>query len=64
VCTQICIAVSVYVLVAIVKKRLNLEYSLHTMLQILSLSTFEKTPIFQLFCDLEVSEQEGARLTR
>jgi len=57
--TQIWIAVSVYVLVAIVKKRLNLEHSLHTMLQILSLSTFEKTPIFQLFCDLDTSEEDS-----
>lgn len=57
--TQIWIAVSVYVLVAVVKKRLNLEHSLHTMLQILSLSTFEKTPIFQLFCDLDTSEEDS-----
>jgi len=57
--TQIWIAVSVYVLVAIVNKRLNLEHSLHTMLQILSLSTFEKTPIFQLFCDLDTSEEHS-----
>jgi transposase len=57
--TQIWIAVSVYVLVAIVKKRLELEHSLHTMLQILSLSTFEKTPIFQLFRDVADSEEGG-----
>jgi IS4 transposase len=57
--TQIWIAVSVYVLVAIVKKRLNLEHSLHTMLQILSLSTFEKTPIFQLFCDFHTPEEDS-----
>jgi len=57
--TQIWIAVSVYVLVALVKKRLNLEHSLHTMLQILSLSTFEKTPIFQLFCDIDTSEEDA-----
>ena len=47
--TQIWIAVSVYLLVAIVKKRLNLELSLYTILQILSLTTFEKIPLFQLF---------------
>ena len=46
--TQIWIAVAVYVLVAIVRKRLNLELSLHEMLQILSLTPFEKTPLFQL----------------
>jgi IS4 transposase len=55
--TQIWIAVSVYVLVAIVKKRLELEQSLHTILQILSLSTFEKTPIFQLFRDVDDPEE-------
>lgn len=43
--TQIWIAVSVYLLVAIVKKRLNLEYDLYTLLQILSLSLFEKTEL-------------------
>jgi transposase len=46
--TQIWIAVSVYVLVAIIRKRLNLELSLHEMLQILSVTPFEKTPLFQL----------------
>jgi hypothetical protein len=45
--TQIAIALSVYVLVAIVKKRLHLGLSLYTMLQILSLTLFEKTPILQ-----------------
>lgn len=46
--TQIWIAVSVYILIAIVKKRLNLEHSLYTFLQVLSVSVFEKTPILQL----------------
>ena len=45
--TQIWIAVSVYVLVAIVRKRLGLEASLYQILQILSLSLFEKTPILR-----------------
>ena len=45
--TQIWIAVSVYVLVAIVKKRLALDASLYTLLQILSLTLFEKVPILQ-----------------
>lgn len=45
--TQIWIAVSVYVLVAIVKKRLNLDAPLYTLLQILSLTLFEKMPILQ-----------------
>jgi len=46
--TQIWIAVSVYVLVAIVKKRLNLSASLYEMLQILSLTLFERIPLDQL----------------
>src|SRR6266513_1729008 len=45
--TQIWIAVSVYVLVAIVRKRLGLEASLYQILQILSLTLFEKVPISQ-----------------
>ena len=45
--TQIWIAVSVYVLVAIVRKRLGLEMSLYQILQILSVTLFEKTPILQ-----------------
>ena len=44
--TQIWSAVSVYVLVAIVKKRLNLDASLYTLLQILSVTLFEKIPIY------------------
>jgi hypothetical protein len=47
--TQIWIAVSIYVLVAIVRKRLGLESSLYQILQILSLTLFEKTPILQGF---------------
>jgi hypothetical protein len=46
--TQIWIAISVYVLIAIVKKRLNLDISLYTFLQILSVTAFEKVDIFQL----------------
>lgn len=52
--TQIWIALLVYVLVAIVKKRLNTETSLYTILQILSLTLFEKTPIDQLVKNEEV----------
>ena len=47
--TQIWIALSVYVLVAIVKKRLNLDASLYTLLQILSVTLFEKMPLQQAF---------------
>lgn len=49
--TQIWIAINVYVLVAIIKKRLNLKISLYTFLQILSVSVFEKMPILQLVTD-------------
>jgi hypothetical protein len=45
--TQIWIAVTVYVLVAIVRKRLGLKVSLYQILQILSVTLFEKTPILQ-----------------
>jgi hypothetical protein len=49
--TQIWIAVSVYVLVAIVRKRLSVEASLYQILQILSVTLFEKTPILHAFQD-------------
>ena len=49
--SQIWIAVSVYVLVAIIKRRLALPASLYQILQILSLTLFEKTPVNQLFDD-------------
>lgn len=51
--TQIWIAITVYVLVAIVKKRFNTEASLYTILQILSLTLFEKTPLDQLLKNTE-----------
>jgi hypothetical protein len=54
--TQIWIAVSVYVLVAIVKKRLALEGSLHEILQVLSLTLFEQVPILQAFGNLDSQE--------
>ncbi|MDY6954785.1 MAG: IS4 family transposase, partial [Thermodesulfobacteriota bacterium] len=47
--TQIWIAITAYVLVAIMKKRLQLDLSLYTILQILSISLFEKKPILQAF---------------
>jgi hypothetical protein len=49
--SQVWIAVATYVLVAIVKKRLNLDLSLHAMLQILSVTPFEKLPLTQLLTD-------------
>lgn len=51
--TQVWIAITTYVLVAIVKKRLTLPASLHTLLQILSLTLFEKTPLHQLLDKIE-----------
>ena len=47
--TQIWIAVSIYALVAIVRKRLGLAASLYQTRQILSVTLFEKTPIYALF---------------
>lgn len=55
--TQIWIAITVYVLVAIVKKRLNLKQSLYTILQIFSIALFEKTPILQVFSEQEDQSQ-------
>jgi hypothetical protein len=56
--TQIWIAVSMYVLVAIVRKRLGLEASLYQILQILSLTLFEKTPIL---CALQAIDEDVSR---
>lgn len=47
--TQIWIAITTYVLVAILKKELNLKQDLYTLLQVLSVSLFEKTPILEAF---------------
>lgn len=49
--TQVWIAIAVYVLVAIIKKRLKLKHSLYTILQILSISLFDKTQVQQAFTD-------------
>ena len=56
--TQVWIAISVYVLVAIVKTELGLERSLSEILQILSLSLFEKTPIFQALSEQKTQDPE------
>jgi len=48
--TRIWTAITVYVLVAMVRKRLGLNLELHTMLQILSLALFEKIPLIQSAC--------------
>ena len=46
--TQIWIAISAYLIVAIIRKRLNIQESLYTILQVLSVSVFERTSMFQL----------------
>jgi len=51
--TQIWIAICVYVLVAIVKKRLNVNGSLYKILQILSVNLFEKTPLLEALTDID-----------
>ena len=58
--TQIWIAVSVYVLVAILKKRLELEPSLHQILQVFSVTLFKKTPILRAFGDVGYKETHHA----
>ncbi len=55
--TQIWIAIAVYVLVAIVKKKLRLSASLHTLLQILSVTVFEKLPLQQVLAETQVAEE-------
>ena|SRR5947209_7676253 len=59
--TQVWVALSIYLLVAILKKRLDLDLSLHQILQILSISLFEKTPILQGFLeyDRQLSESDA-----
>jgi hypothetical protein len=62
--TQIWIAVSTYVLVAIIRKRLHLELNLYTILQILSVTLFEKVPLDQLFAnyDYKISPESKEHL--
>jgi hypothetical protein len=55
---QIWIAIAVYVLVAIVKKQLHLDLSLYTILQILSVTLFEKTPILEALSIIQPQESE------
>ena len=61
--TQIWIAIAVYVLVAIMKKRLVLDASLFQILQVLSVTLFEKTPILRAFDDTSSIEQSSHSLT-
>jgi hypothetical protein len=58
--SQVWIAVAVYVLVAIIRKRLDLEFSLHSMLQILSVTPFEKVSLFQMLTEMAPAEKSPA----
>jgi len=58
--TQVWIAISVYVLVAIIKKCLKLEASLYNILQILSATIFEKIPLNQLLEKSEYKQETSA----
>jgi len=59
--TQIWIAVSTYVLVAIIRKRLHLELNLYTILQILSVTLFEKVPLDQLFANYDYKNSPDSK---
>ena len=56
--SQIWIAISVYVLIAIIKKRLMIKTDLYTMLQILSLTLFEKIPLNQILTDRSCNDED------
>ena len=56
--TQIWIAVSVYVLVAIIKKRLRLEANCYTILQILSVTIFERTSLLQVLTNADCTIED------
>jgi hypothetical protein len=62
--TQVCIALCTYLLVAIVKKRLRIKQDLYEMLQILSVSLFDKSEVVELFSkQTDTKENEGAEMT-
>ena len=60
--TQIWIAICAYVLIAIIKKRLQIQASLHSMLQVLSLKLFETTPIIDLLQAIEPEPEDAENL--
>ncbi len=62
--TQVWIAISVYVLVAIVKRELRVDRPLSEILQILSLSLFEKTPLFEALSIKKEQDSESDRHTQ
>jgi hypothetical protein len=57
--TQVLIAISVYVLIALIKKRLNVQADLNTILQILSVTAFEKISLSRLLNDTDYTLQKG-----
>ncbi len=57
---QICISLCTYLVVAILKKRLRLEQNLYAILQILSISLFDKTPLFELFSGSDIQKLNSA----
>jgi hypothetical protein len=59
--TQIWIAISTYVLVAIIKKRLSAQASLHAILQVLSVNLFEKTPLIELLQAIDEDDQKQSQ---
>lgn len=61
--TQIWIAICVYVLVAIIKKRLNIQHSLYTILQVFSVAAFEKIPLAELLTAAEPVASQETQLT-
>ncbi len=62
--TQVCIALCTYLLVAIVKKRLRIKQDLYEMLQILSVSLFDKSDVVELFSkQTDTKKSEGAEMT-
>jgi hypothetical protein len=63
---QICVAISTYLLVLILKKKLRLEQNIYEILQILSVSPFDKTPIVELIsnCALQIPEPQSLKQAR
>jgi hypothetical protein len=57
-CVALLIAICTYLLVAIVKRELKIERSLYEILQILSISALDKTPLFQLLTEFELENDE------
>jgi IS4 transposase len=61
--TQICIALCTYLIVAILKKKLNVDRNIYEILQILNVSLFDKTPINTLLSEFDLQSSEGQAQT-